>query len=259
MIEITERYALLVELCAEHGIALDNPQIIGTFIGLYGQGGTGGRVGAANLPREYKHITLKNSPARSDQSENYGKLADYVATFERQFQPDGKRIKSLYMWSANPGTGKTTSAVAVLNTFIRDYYIGTVKRGKQPVQRPAYFASVNRLQSLYNGMTRPGSQEIRDQQGDAYRAELTKLHRTPFVVLDDLAVRSYTEPFLADIHEVINERLTNWLPIIYTSNVAMEELAEIFAKVDTVGRTFDRVRDQTVALHFEGLSKRGLR
>jgi DNA replication protein DnaC len=278
MFEPTRQHAILAELAQEIGVPIDDPRLVGTAIALYGASGNGGRVGAANLPADYRHVTLTNSPARAAQAQAYELIGAYAATFARQFTDD-LRVKSLYMWSAEPGTGKTTSACAVLNAWIREHYIGAVKRGQQPQQRPAYFASINRLQTQYNAMTRPGSQATRDEAGDKYRREIGILTRTPFLVFDDLAVRSYTAPFLADMHEVINERVTNHLPIVFTSNVPLtiesyekaygklteeqrnrtKTIETIFYEFDPYGRTFDRVRDQCVEIPFAGESKRGLR
>ena len=75
-----------------------------------------------------------------------------------------------------------------------------------------------------------------------------------FAVLDDIGVRSATEAFRAYIHAIINHRTANGLPTIYTSNLAIKEMAEVFD-----ARIYDRMRDQCAVFHFDGESRRGKR
>src|SRR5690606_40051949 len=55
----------------------------------------------------------------------------------------------------------------------------------------------------------------------------------------------------ADAHDLIDYRVTNRLPTIYTSNVTIDELAEVYDR-----RLWDRVRDMCLVLEFSGESKR---
>src|SRR5690606_13414827 len=144
------------------------------YIAMYGLSGTGGRIGAANLPADYRNITLKNSPARASQSKVYGMLDAYVSTFKRQFDEEGgtsasSRIKSLYLYSESPGTGKTTTACGLLNSWLVEHYLGSLKRNRQALQMPAYFLDVNAWQELYTGFTRPNiPQDIAEQNSRPY-------------------------------------------------------------------------------------------
>ena len=219
-------------------------------ISLHGLNGEGGRVGAAGVPKDYRYYTLANSPAREGQAKIYGQLAQYVATFERMFDVDSERIKSLYLWSESPGTGKTTTASALLNAYLTANYIGSLKRGLQPEQRPAMFLDVNIWQTDYNlaSMTN-------DDAGLAkVTATMRKAMTVDFLVMDDVGIRSASESFKSLVHAVINARTTNGLPTIFTSNLAIGEMATVFD-----ARLADRMRDQCLTLHFAGESKRGRR
>lgn len=242
-----------------------------SFIALHGRNGLGGRVGATNVPKDYRLVTLANSPARESQAKIYDFLTtQYVPTFERQFEPEGKRVKSLYLWSESPGTGKTTTAVALLNEWLIRHYIGSIKRGQQPLQRPAYMVDVNEWQELYNGFSRNGiPQEIAEQKSHQYYLQMELAKKTPFVVLDDIGVRSASEPFRADLHSIINYRTANGFPTIYTSNIELdsgvpdEKRVAAYKPYDIKdiydSRLFDRMRDMCVVLKFAGKSKRGKR
>lgn len=225
-------------------------------IALSGLNGRGGRLGAAKVPSEYRDLTLATSPARTEQSKIYGMLTKYVATFERQFAnangiaEDAERIKSLYLWSESPGTGKTTTASALLNEYVVAHYLGSLKRSIQPLQRPALFLDVNTLQTDYNLATM-----THDESGLAQVTEtMRKAMDVDFLVMDDVGIRSASESFKSIVHAIINARTTNGKPTIFTSNLPIDEMATVFD-----ARLADRMRDQCVVLHFSGESKRGKR
>lgn len=219
-------------------------------IAMVGLNGEGGRVGAAGVPKDYRDYTLTTSPAREGQAKIYGQIAQYVATFERQFDEEADRIKSLYLWSESPGTGKSSTASAVLNEYLAAHYIGSLKRGLQPKQRPALYLDVNIWQTDYNLATMTN-----DEAGLAkVTATMRKAMAVDFLVFDDCGIRSATEAFKSLVHAVINARTTASLPTIYTSNLTIDEMEGVFD-----ARLADRMRDQCLTLHFGGTSKRGRR
>lgn len=248
------------------------------YIALQGLSGKGGRVAAANLPEDYKHVTLRNSPARASQPKMYEWLLEgvngkpsYISTFSRQFDEEGDRIKSLYLFSENPGTGKTTTAAGLISAWLVEHYLGSLKRNRQALQQPAYFLDVNSWQTDYNNFNRPKVPDsIAEPAAARYYSAMERAKRAPFAVLDDIGVRDCSDGFRGDLHAIINHRVTNALPTIYTSNLPMiskvpEKERNISLKpydlVDVFGekRLVDRMRDMCLTLHFEGDSKRGRR
>ena len=219
-------------------------------IALHGLDGNGGRVGNAGLPRDYRYVTMKTSPVRESQPETYALLDRYVETFKRKDNDGEERIKSMYLWSESPGTGKTTTASALINAWIATDYLSAIKAGKQPGQTSAYFLDINELQTSYNLATMTNDDDGIERIGE----KIKRTQDAPFAVIDDIGVREATMAFRSYVHAVINYRTSNGLPTVYTSNLPIEEMAEVFDD-----RLYDRIRDQCAPIHFRGQSKRGRR
>jgi DNA replication protein DnaC len=123
------------------------------------------------------------------------------------------------------------------------------------LQAPAYFLDVNSWQTDYNEFNRarvPDS--IAEPAAKRYYSAMERAKQAPFAVLDDIGVRQATEGFRGDLHSVINYRVTNAMPTVYTSNLPIEDMARVFDN-----RLYDRMRDMCAELKFEGESKRGRR
>jgi DNA replication protein DnaC len=222
----------------------------GHFISLHGLSSNGGRLANASAPIDYKLLTLANSPARANQAQVYATIEKYVATFERMFDPEAPRIKSLYLVSESPGTGKTTTAIAVMNEWIIASYLGAKKRGMQVPLVPAVFLDTNAFQTDYNLATMTND----DAAMVKIKSTILRVQAAPFAVLDDIGVRSASEAFRSYVHAIINYRTANGLPTIFTSNLPIEEMAVVFD-----ARLYDRMRDMCAVMHFGGESKRGRR
>jgi DNA replication protein DnaC len=222
----------------------------GHFIAMHGYSAKGGRVANANTPTDYRLLTAQTSPARANQAQIYATIEKYAATFDRQFEADGARIKSLYLWSESPGTGKTTTAIAVLNEWLIAHYLGSLKRNRQATQTAAYFLDVNAFQTDYNLATMTND----DAAMGSIKATIQRAQQAPFAVLDDIGVRSASEAFRSYVHAIVNYRTANGLPTVFTSNLPIEEMAVVFD-----ARLYDRMRDMCAVLHFSGTSARGRR
>ncbi|WP_029191475.1 hypothetical protein [Paenibacillus elgii] len=229
--------------------------LCGSYISLHGYSGSGGRIGAAGVPADYRLVTLKNSPARAEQPAAYALADAYTATFVRQHDPAGPRVKSLYLFSESPGTGKTTTAAALLNEWLTVHYVGSLQRDRQALERPAYFLDVNAWQNDYNTFNRPRVPDsIAEPAAARYYTAQGAAAAAPFAVLDDVGVRECTEGFRGDLHTVINERVAAGLPTVYTSNIPMGGLSRLYD-----ARLADRVRDMCAEVAFMGGSQRGMR
>lgn len=223
---------------------------------LFGLSGESGKFGSAKIPLEYNDLFLFNSPAKDAQPATYELLESYVKSFRRYFaNPEEESIKNLYLWSPEKGNGKTSTAAALLNEYMFTAWKASVKLKATIPQPPAYFLDVNSLQTLYNRFTRQGvSYDVTEEASRKYYAEMDVAKAAPMLVADDIGVRSATEAFRADLHEIINYRMVKGLPTIYTSNLPLVDMEQVFDE-----RLYDRMRDKTVMIRFEGDSKRGVK
>jgi DNA replication protein DnaC len=261
-----ERNCILRDVCKLAGHPDKCINICRHFIALHGESGKGGRVAAANIPKDYRRVTLATSPVGQEDEQKrkiYEDLRKYVRlSFPRQFDENGERIKSLFFYSAEPGTGKTTTAAALANEYIIYHYLGSKARNRRPEQRPVFFMDFNLWQSRFNEFNQSN---IPPSVGEPASEEFYRLKKiamsVPFLVIDDIGVRGASEAFRAQVHDVINRRVTERMPTIYTSNVPIAPLTQGGESLKRVydPRIWDRVRDQCIVFNFDGDSKRGIR
>lgn len=229
--------------------------------------GGGGMSTLAYMDVDYRLTTIKESPAYRERRIKLGEqeqalkcfVDDYVTTFSRQFDPHGRQISSLYLFSEKTGTGKTEIACAIGNEFIMANYFGAHKRGLKPHMRPVYFLQFNSLQTKYNKANRRNSTgSAAELASDEYYKLLDIAFDVPLLIIDEIGLREPTTGFRGDAQDLINYRTSNRLPTIYTSNVPIEELAEMYDDANSP-RFMDRVRDMCVEIEMLGESARGLR
>lgn len=220
------------------------------YIKIHGHNDNGGRVRAAQVPKEYRALTLVNSPVRTDKPDLYRKVGAYAETFKRRFTGDTEPIKSLYLYSKSPGTGKTTTASVLINEWITTDYMGSAKYGTRPKLLPAYFLDVNEFQTKHNLATMTDDK----RELEEIKETINICRSVDFLVMDDIGLRNATDAFRSYIHAIINHRVTADKPTVYTSNLRLSEMEDVFDS-----RMYDRMRDRCVEILFEGESNRGRR
>lgn len=259
-----EKNCILRNICKNAGVVGTCSDRCDYYVVMHGGGGMST---LADMHTDYKLTTIKDSPAYQERRIKLGGqeqtlksfVDDYVTTFPRQFDTHGRQVSSLYLFSENTGTGKTEIACAIGNEFIKANYFGAHKRGLKPHMRPVYFLNFNSLQKHYNKANRRNSTgSAAELASDEYYKQLDIADDVPLLIIDEIGLREPTAGFRGDVQDLINYRTANRLPTLYTSNVPIEELAEMYDDSDSP-RFMDRVRDMCVVIEVLGESARGLR
>ena len=123
----------------------------------------------------------------------------------------------------------------------------------------------NRILDFYGELR----EDIAEQYSRPYYAQMEATKHAPFAVLDDIGVRQATDAFRGDLHTIINYRVANELPTVYTSNIPLInstkpadriEANKPYDMLDVFDvRLLDRMRENCEVLTFVGRSKRGVR
>lgn len=221
-------------------------------------GGNGGLWATTGVPKKYKGTRLDNLPIEASNPKAHKIIKQYI---ERILYFVQEKNAGLFLYSIptkdNPfgtGTGKTTTATAILNHFLiersRTYF-----RGEQELKdNPALFVKATELQNSYNAQFR-GTFEQKEQASIRYYSLKEALKCTELVVLDDIATRGsrVTESFEDELYEIIDYR-DSQLDVgatIYTSNVTMDELTKHLGE-----RISSRISGATVKVGFTGKDNR---
>jgi len=215
-----------------------------------------GRLDQANIPKDYQKYTIKNNPVRTTQVDAFEKIDLWAKlSFPRMFIEEGERIRPLYLYSQEPGTGKTSAACAIANSYLVYHFVEGLKRDYHPLESVVYFLDFNAWQRLFSEFNHPSiPKDIKEKQARHFYTQREIAKRVPLLILDDIGIQPPTEAFGAVAHDLINHRVSNRMPTVFTSNVRMEDLLLSYDK-----RLYDRVRDQNTEIIFEGMSNRGKR
>lgn len=176
----------------------------------------------AKIPKLYQNRTIDDI-SLDDIGGNKAEMIQKYSTITVRAVGMGK---SLYFYSepteGNPlgtGTGKTTIACALMNSYIRDYVWETVKNGQSIDKLPAYFLNCSTLQNGYNKMFRVDSASAEYYSMKQYAMDCNLL------ILDDIAIRGCSEGFMCELYDIIEHRVSNNKTTFYTSNVDLDQLS----------------------------------
>lgn len=229
------------------------------FIALHGLNNSGGKQFDAKIPNEYRQTTLETARCREDQSNTYGQLEKYCMTFKKAFNEERNtketRLKDLFFYSKSSGTGKTETSCAIANEFLNYSYMRSIMLDSpDDFKDPVYYLDMPKLMSLYTKANRGGTpQDVKEDASREYFKAISKAKKARLVVFDELGLRDISDAFCGDIHDLINHRTDNNLTSIFTSNIKMDDLEDVYGT-----RLFDRIRRYCISYEFVGESKRGI-
>lgn len=244
-----ENTCLLAAYCSQAG----NERFCNKFCfpntRLHGEKGDGGLIVVANIPPKYRTSTIENLPFKEANPKAYAIVKRYA---EKVIEKVDEGV-GLYLFGVpsqeNPkgvGNGKTTAATAIIIEYLRQRTILEAKKKRRIDEVPAFFMKMAKFQNVYNSQFR-GSKDVAEMNGDKYQALKQKMIKCDLLVLDDIGLRGTTEALRNEIYEIIDERDTNERATIFTSNVALDRIAELLGE-----QIASRIEGMTFTIPFYG-------
>lgn len=219
------------------------------FMLLHGEGNNG-LWKATNVPAKYKNSFFSNLPIKEENPVAYAFIKAYTANILENVN-NGIGLFFYSIPNADnrlgTGTGKTTSAVAILHEYLLERVKEQSRGGRVIQTNPALFYKASELQTLYNSQFR-GTFDMQEKASLRYYKIKALLMKAELLVLDDIGIRQkITDAFENELTEIIDARDSKMLMTIYTSNLPIEKLA------DTLGdRIASRIEGMTEQVSFKG-------
>lgn len=217
---------------------------------MYGSDGQGGLWKTRNVPTKYSECWMENLPIEAANPIAFATVEKYVSDIIHYV--DEKRV-GLFFFSKptveNPfgtGSGKSTTAVTILNHYLYERLRLHLRGDKDIVDNPVYFLKSNDLQVAFNAQFR-GTPQMQQEASTRYYAIKQRAKTVDLLVVDDLATKASTEAFTEELYELVDHRSTEELVTIYTSNEPLSEVGKLLGD-----RIASRIEGSTVAVPFTG-------
>lgn len=224
------------------------------YILLYGSNGNGGLMKTRNVPEKYSACYLENLPIKVENPAAYGTVEKYIQNILHYVHE--KQI-GLFLYSKpsaenrfGTGTGKTQSAITILNEYLMERVKQHVTGGQKITENPVYFCKSTDLQTLFNSQFR-GTREMQETASVKYYKVKNRLKSVDLLVFDDVATKATSEAFTEELYEIIDHRATEELVTIFTSNIPIAEVADLLGD-----RIASRIEGMTVPVVFTGKDHR---
>ena len=227
------------------------------FILMHGPQGTSGFWNMNNVPKLYRNLIKKDLDGLCLAEENpkvHQSLIRYIDNIEQRIDVENV---GLYLYSKASGTGKTTTAVILMNEYliyrVESYLKSIQERKADDVeqekldQSPVFFVSASEFQNVYNEQFRG----IDSGASERYYLLKKRMKNVDLLVIDDIAVRDVTEAFNNELFEIIDYRASEMKAVIITSNSTLDELEHKLGQ-----RITSRIKGMCVPVGLSGSDKR---
>jgi DNA replication protein DnaC len=187
----------------------------------------------SNIPKKYQYPAILTTTGPDEKV--YKEIAQIISGDIISWVNSGN---SLLLWGERKGNGKTTMACAIANKFIREMASRTTLEPVVHFIKTAKFFEEMRQQ--FNNPT------------PEWPERLKMIETVPLLIIDDIGAERPSDWVRERLLTIIDERYSNNLSTIYTSNCNKQQMMENLHE-----RVYDRIKDAR-ALEFKGPSWRGL-
>jgi DNA replication protein DnaC len=226
--ETLENVCVLADRCKKAGTPLCNITCY-PYVLAHGVGEGGGFIGATGIPAKYKNSYLKNLPIKEANPQAYAVAQAYI----KDVVGFVERGVGLFLYSVpnsenklGTGTGKTKTATAIGNEYLKARIIQHSKGERMIEEQPTVYIRVAELQNTYNKQFR-GSQDDTAEASTKFNTLMKRMEKAELLILDDISLRNATESFTNVLYEILDERYINEKPIIFTSNFPIQKIGEV--------------------------------
>lgn len=202
--------------CTENGGIPCYPYVL-----LHGTDGNGGFWATRNVPKKYDECLVEDLPIKEDNPKIYGAVINYIDNVLDRVQHTNR---GLY-FCGNTGTGKTTTAVTIMNEYLLARVRQHLRKEKKIEVNPVLFVRLAEFQNLYNSQFR-GTPDMQSNSAVKYYRFKERMKEVDLLVIDDIAMRGLPEGFMNELYEIVDHRATEDITTFFTSNVTYEELTE---------------------------------
>jgi DNA replication protein DnaC len=209
----------------------------------------GGFFGASGIPQKYKASFLNNLPIKAENPEAYAVAQAYI----KDSIGFVSRGVGLFLYSVpnalnklGTGVGKTQTATAIGNEYLKARIIQHAKGEKKITDQPTLFVRVAEFQNTYNKQFRGGFEE-QEAAAAKFSRMVDRMQKAELLILDDISLRSATEALTNVLYEILDERYISEKPVILTSNFPIEKIGEILNP-----QIQSRIEGMTEAIAFKG-------
>ena len=185
--------------------------------------------------KQKKYLPLYIDEDGTDREE-FKQLQAIEANIE-QFVNEGA---NLFIHSRNPGTGKTSWSIRMLQAYIdRVWYKSDLTCKILFVNVPRYLLALKDSISNTN------------EYADHVKKNILK---ADLVVFDEIGIKSVSQYDMEQLYNIIDTRINDNKSNIYTSNISGKELKDKLGE-----RLYSRIVNMSCVIELHGQDKRGLR
>jgi primosomal protein DnaI len=197
----------------------------------------GALIRCQQISMDIREATFETFTLASERAKAFQAALHFCVTFR-----EGKPTKGLYLYGSF-GVGKSYLAGAIMNELVI-YGVATLM-----MHTSALFSEMK--DAIFHS-------------GQPITEKLEAIKTVPLLILDDIGAESLTPWIRDDILGVILQyRMTERLPIIFTSNFTLEELEEYFSYTAKGGseplkgkRIMERIRHFVQPVYVDGINRR---